>query len=63
MKLTVEREGKSAEMEAHLSIDFIELIRDKLDEGLIQECNESDNITDKLLALETIVRRIEAIQK
>ena len=39
--------------------DYADFFPTEFDDLLIQECNASEKISDKLLALETIVRRIE----
>lgn len=36
---------------------------DNFDRALIKECEESDSVADKLLALECIARRIEEQEK
>ncbi len=41
------------------SLDFLGIKLDDFDRALLDECNKSDKISDKLLALETLARRIE----
>lgn len=50
------------EVEFRLTITDLEMVKMKLhpfDRALIADCDSSDTISDKLLALETIARRIE----
>lgn len=39
--------------------DFVNNLFDKLDRLLLEECEKSNSVADKILALETIVRRYE----
>ena len=46
----------------NLEINQVDLVRAKLhdfDRRLLADCDTSDKVSDKLLALETIARRIE----
>lgn len=41
------------------TLDMVECPLDNFDRALLHECNKSKKVSDKLLALETIVRRLE----
>ena len=63
MKLTCIEDIENRQTIYNLSVSDAEFIRaylDNFDRLLIDECEKSDKISDKLLALETITRRIES---
>ena len=45
------------------NFDIVSLRLDKFDNQLLDECSKSEKISDTLLALETIARRIEEQQE
>jgi hypothetical protein len=62
MKLVIQRSDYDLKLQVLLEIEGHEYSRAKLtafDRLLLDDCEGSDKASDKLLALETIVRRIE----
>ena len=65
MKLTKTNYAESDEIEFRLKINGSELMQikfNKFDYALIDECEKSSTISDTLLALEMIARKIEESQ-
>ena len=63
MKLTCIRDEKNQQAIYSLSISDAEYIRphfDSFDRLLINECETSNKVSDKLLALEMIARKVES---
>lgn len=66
MKLEEWRDPATGDFHMMLKIDQLEIMCAKLtdfDRALFRECEESKSIADKLLALETMARRIEEQQE
>jgi len=62
MKAKLYRDLKTNEQVYEIRIDSLDLscpLLDSWDRKLIKECDESTTLSDKLLALETIIRRNE----
>ena len=61
MKLTCIKENQQTIYKLNISdAEFVRAHFDNFDRLLIDECEISDRVSDKLLALETITRRIES---
>ena len=63
MKLTCVRDEMKKQTVYALNISEAEFVRayyDSFDRLLIDECEISDKVSDKLLALEVVARRIES---
>ena len=58
MQENIERSARSYLLRIS-DAEFSSMLLSKFDRLLIDECDGSEKISDKLLALETIVRRIE----
>ena len=62
MKLEYYEDIKTDEIRINIIIyplDFFEIELDDFDRLLLRECDKSNKISDKLLALETIARKLE----
>lgn len=62
MKLEYYEDIETNEIRINIIIylsDFLEVELDNFDRFLLKECNKSNKISDKLLALETIARKLE----
>ena len=66
MRYTEETDTRSHAMKITVEIDDLEMVgckTDEFDRRLLRECNRSSSVADKILALETIARRIEEASK
>lgn len=60
MRFSVRRDaGRYVAMLEFDSVDMAKATLDPMDQALLRECELSGSISDKVLALETITRRIE----
>ena len=66
MKIEVTQDLSSLEQRYLIAIPYSEWVRAKIyptDRVLFDECDKSEKLSDKLLGLETLVRRIEERDK